>query len=798
MRREHCLLPVARRIRLQRAVTLAVLLIGLLSGTLGLGYAYWHAKQTRRTTTGIYFQELARQSADKVALALAKEVEWVERLAALSEVREAVHEGVQLNLGKPELQRWREAQHEYFRSLAIVDRRGNLIGGVTSEVTRVHYAQQPWWPVVFGQGRSWSGDLRVDKHNGGYWEVAVPIRSDDGTVRGALKVAIGTGQLFASILRTRIGQTGHVMVLGDDGRVLICPVFPPGLHTKTDAFSGGLHPIPSVLSEATWAEVQDDTHGVHGNIVGIAPVVLPNPIAQEHVWQILLRQDPKETYEPARVLMWKLAGFWIGTFGFIALLGWRLARRIVRPIETLVEKVRMLGEGQPTVPLKVDGPPPKVAIIEIETLASSFHNLGEQLEAASRQTQRYVTELEAANRELRSSEEHYRTLWNHAVDAKLIVNAGGTVLDVNRRAELKLGRRAEELVGMTAVDLFLDRDRPRFEELLRQVLATGKEETAVDLHVPTTVGGTLTIELDMVPVEKAGIKSDVLLQLNDITDKKLLEQQLLRSERLASLSQFASMFAHDIRNPLAGIKKTLEVLHHHQELQAEPVSRLFGDLQLTTELLLGMINDMLDVYQESYSGLPLVSSPFSVRRLLQDVVHLFGSEAEAKGITIRLELPEDEIILAADRRRLQRVWVNLVHNALKYSSPDSRITISAGLERAGTLDAACAVDEPVLLVQVEDEGPGVAPEDLPHLFEMFFRKKDGHDLRIGRGLGLHYCRLVVEAHRGHIWAANRPAGGAVFSVMLPWEPTGHADQTRDSRRSATLPSEPPAPARTGT
>jgi PAS domain S-box-containing protein len=762
---------VAKRIRLHHSITLAVLVIGLLSGTLGFGYAYWHAKQSLHAIIGLNFQELARQSADKVGLLLAKEIEWVERLGELPEVRAAVKEGVRLHLDSPELQRWREAQHQYFRSMAIVDRRGNLIGGVTSEATRTHYAQQPWWPIVFEQDRPWAGDLRLDDQGRGYWEVAVPIQGDQGDTGGALKVAVRTDHLFASALHSRIGQTGHVMLADGGGRVLICPILPPALHTKAAGFTSGSEPDGLFHRGAAWMEVEDDSHGWRGGIIGISPVLLPAPIAQERAWYVLVRQDPVETDQPALTLMWKLAGFWIGTIGLIALFGLWLAGQIVRPLDLLVKRVRRLGEGRPTPTVGTDESArlrEHMKIVEIETLEASFNSLGERLELASRETRRYVNEIQNANQELMRSEEHYRTLWNHATDAKLIVDAGGTVQDINRRAEIKLGRRREDVLGTKAPELFMEQDRALFRELLTQVWTTGKEASAVETHFPTMAGATLTMELDMVPIEKAGNNTAVLLQLSDITEKKALEQQLLRSERLASLSQFASMFAHDIRNPLAGIKKTLEVLGHREELQSEPLCRLFGDLQFTTDLLLGMINDMLDVYQENFSSLPLVPSTFSVADLLHDVAHLFRSEADARGIMICPALPGDRIWLAADRRRIQRVCINLVHNALKYSPPGGRITITARPQPSPTPDVQeRARGHQDLLIQVQDEGPGVAPEDLPHLFEMFFRKKDGHDLRIGRGLGLYFCRLVVEAHHGRIWAANRPAGGAVFSVLLP-------------------------------
>lgn len=384
-----------------------------------------------------------------------------------------------------------------------------------------------------------------------------------------------------------------------------------------------------------------------------------------------------------------------------------------------------------------------------------------------------MSEAARANREAVTSEEYYRTLWNHAVDAKVIVDAQGVIRDVNRRTEFKLGRTRAELIDTPVVNLFWDHDRARFRRVLTQAVTGGKERFTSGLHVPTLSGTILTMDLDIVPVQRTDGVITVLLQFADMTEKRQLEQQLIRSERLASLSQFASMFAHDIRNPLAGIKKTLELLKERPELHAQPIAQWFGDLQQTTDFLLGMINDMLDVYQESYSGLPIVVSHFAVGALFQEAVHLFKSEADAKGVTVRLDVCPEDITMTGDRRRLQRVGINLLHNALKYSPPKGVITISIKAGHEGAMPAGLgSIGDDVLLMRVEDEGPGIAAEDLPSLFEMFFRKKDGHDLRIGRGLGLHFCRLVIEAHHGRIWAANRSSGGAQFSIAVPLNAQG--------------------------
>jgi signal transduction histidine kinase len=288
------------------------------------------------------------------------------------------------------------------------------------------------------------------------------------------------------------------------------------------------------------------------------------------------------------------------------------------------------------------------------------------------------------------------------------------------------------------------------------------------------------MDVDLVPVENAGTPVAVMVQLSDLTEKKRLEEQLIRSERLASLSQFASMFAHDIRNPLVGIKKTLELLAQDEVSQPVAYRQWWGDMRLTIDLLLGMINDMLDVYQESYSGLPLLNSTVSVKGLVDDVVQLFRPEATAKRIAFHLEMPDDDVVMTADRRRLLRVLANLVHNAIKFSPQGGTITVAVytgapecvGLESTDTPSAQTTI-------QVSDEGPGIAPEDLPHVFELFYRRKDPGDIRIGRGLGLHFCRLVVAAHRGKIRVENRPSGGAVFFVELPLNQEAYAGHTAD-------------------
>lgn len=239
------------------------------------------------------------------------------------------------------------------------------------------------------------------------------------------------------------------------------------------------------------------------------------------------------------------------------------------------------------------------------------------------------------------------------------------------------------------------------------------------------------------------------------------ERQLLQSERIAALSQFSSTFAHDLRNPIIAIKKTLEMLRDSSPLsQKDGLEALYTDLISSCGLLLGLVNDVLDIHQVSYRDLPLLYSSFSLRLALEEVSTLLRIEAEAKEIRIDIEGDKD-LWIEGDRRRIQRVFINLLTNAIRYSPQRGRVRIS--FETSPPDSPSGPLN---LLFKIEDEGPGIAQSDLPKVFDLFY-KRDTDGIKSGTGLGLYFCKVVVEAHGGKIWAENREGAGAAFSIILP-------------------------------
>lgn len=256
-----------------------------------------------------------------------------------------------------------------------------------------------------------------------------------------------------------------------------------------------------------------------------------------------------------------------------------------------------------------------------------------------------------------------------------------------------------------------------------------------------------------------------------------------RSNELADTEKkraaMAHMIAHDLKNPLIGIKKTLERLDQTPpETNGGQRKKILQDLVSAGDLVIGMVNEMLDIYRSDFGDLPLALAPLRVEELIQTSLRILGPEIEEKNIEAVVRGDAPHILLTADKRRLTRLLINLLSNAIKFSPNRSRIEITASLVGSDQGHGPRAV------IRVEDQGDGIPESDLPKIFDVFYSRDQG-SLETGTGLGLPYCKLVAEAHRGKIWAECRAGGGFAVSVALPLNPEeeqqNYADQNHDRR-----------------
>jgi signal transduction histidine kinase len=240
--------------------------------------------------------------------------------------------------------------------------------------------------------------------------------------------------------------------------------------------------------------------------------------------------------------------------------------------------------------------------------------------------------------------------------------------------------------------------------------------------------------------------------------RQLVEANAKLQRMYDQQAAFVSNVAHEFRSPLAVFKGALDNLGDglHGPLtrdQAEPVAICRTEINRLSRL----VSDLLDIARLEAGRLSLAQQPVVLQDTLQSVAQLFGGLAKERGLALTLDLPTAPLIVVGDGDRLKQVFVNLIANALKFTTRgDIRIRLSKNGEAAQ--------------VDVEDTGPGIAREDLERIFDKFERV--GTQAEEGSGLGLPIARNLVQLHHGRIWAESGEGQGSRFIVRLPLRPRG--------------------------
>jgi signal transduction histidine kinase len=260
--------------------------------------------------------------------------------------------------------------------------------------------------------------------------------------------------------------------------------------------------------------------------------------------------------------------------------------------------------------------------------------------------------------------------------------------------------------------------------------------------------------------KKGGFDSDdeaVIAQLSHVTSVAL-QNRVLGDAREANRlkDEFFTNLSHELRNPLTAVVGWIQLL---QKMPDDDALRARGlqTLERNTALLTRLVDDLLDVSRIAAHGFAIVTKPMRLEEAVRATVESLRVTGEAKGVAVELRIGEPVEILGDSQRLTQAVW-NLVANALKFTAKGGHVAVSV------------SVEGPDGVLVVEDDGEGIAPEFLPHVFERFRQGRDGtrHGHGNGLGLGLTIVRAVVELHGGTVFAESEGLGlGARFSMRLP-------------------------------
>ncbi len=326
---------------------------------------------------------------------------------------------------------------------------------------------------------------------------------------------------------------------------------------------------------------------------------------------------------------------------------------------------------------------------------------------------------------------------NHMNDGILIINSEGNVERINLAAQSMFNISFQNAVDRSAVEVLR---QVQLIELWKACRATGRQQvTTVE-----TSPGRLFLQGIATPVTW-GEKSSIMLIFQDLT--RIHQLEMVRKE-------FVSNVSHELRTPLSSMKALTETLQDTFTEEPEVSRKFLTRMEQELDNLIQLVNELLELSRLESGKVPLDRQRISPSVLLQAAEDRMKLQAERNGLMLMAIHNEALPDVSADFTRIEQVFTNLIHNAVKFTPPGGKIILSAREERNQ------------VVFTIEDTGIGISPEVLPRIFERFY-KADPSRSSTGTGLGLSISRHVIESHGGRIWAESEEDKGSKFSFSLP-------------------------------
>ncbi len=354
----------------------------------------------------------------------------------------------------------------------------------------------------------------------------------------------------------------------------------------------------------------------------------------------------------------------------------------------------------------------------------------------------------------------------------LTVDQGGNIVHFNHAAERITGLESPSVIGRR-YDAVLEEVSPPLVTLLRGILSGWKELLRQETTLRSLAGGVLPIGMSASALKnEEGESAGVVCIFQDLTEVRRIEEHVRSVDRLAAVGELSSGIAHEIRNPLATISGSIQVLR--AELVVEGENRRLLDLVVReSDRLHNIVEEFLDFARIG----PIRRDRVNVNELITEIIGALPNHPRrGAGVEVLFEKPGIEYGLIGDEEQLRRVFLNLIVNAFDAVGKEGIVTVHI---RPVDSFQASADDRPseALEITVRDTGPGVDPEMEKEIFRPFFTTKPG-----GVGLGLALAQKIVVSHGGKI-DMRSDAKGTTFSVTLPREDSVSGPGSPDEERS---------------
>jgi two-component system phosphate regulon sensor histidine kinase PhoR len=361
-----------------------------------------------------------------------------------------------------------------------------------------------------------------------------------------------------------------------------------------------------------------------------------------------------------------------------------------------------------------------------------------ELENLSNVVKALVTSLNAQLTNIDSNRARLAAMLDQMTDSVLIASAEGRIQFANPAAERLFGKG---LVDRSVTETL------RNHQLI-QAWQRCQELEEIQVETTEIAGRRHFLQLTVIPDQHAPGGS--LLVVQDLTRIRQLET--IRRDFISNLS-------HELRTPLASLKALTETLQDGAHADPEAAPRFIGRIATEVDALTQMAQELLDLSRIESGQVSLERKPVLPTKILTAAAERMRLQAERAGLSLSVDCAQDLPRVNADEPRVEQVLVNLIHNAVKFTPPGGDIILSA------EVSPETEAGRSVVRFAVRDSGVGIPADEVPRIFERFYRV-DKSRSGGGTGLGLSISRHLVESHGGQIWAESREGEGSTFYFTL--------------------------------
>ncbi len=396
-----------------------------------------------------------------------------------------------------------------------------------------------------------------------------------------------------------------------------------------------------------------------------------------------------------------------------------ITRRVVNPIKQITQAARRIAAGE------LEQRIPILTSDESGQLAKAFNEMSSSLKEM-------VTQISEERNKLSN-------ILNNITDGLIMTDAEGRVLRINQAAERLFNIKEVRAVGQHLIEVVRDHD---IDRILKLCLKTSRQHsTQLELGISKRFLRVVAVPI----MTDVGTLTGAGVMFQDLTEMKSL--QTMRQEFIGNIS-------HELRTPLASIKAIVETLQDGAINSKKVAKHFLTRIDNELDRMMQMVSELTELSRIETSRDELKPQMVDLNVLVADTIARLQPQAERKKVTLSANLLTSLPSIHADKDRIYQVITNLVHNAIKFTPPGGKVNISTELS------------ENSVLVKVSDTGIGISKDDLPRIFERFY-KADKARAEEGAGLGLAIAKHVVLAHGGNIWAESKEGKGSTFFFTLP-------------------------------